>query len=124
MCYLPDVWLRYIDYSPLRLEGAPLEWVWLLLGDVLSDLSVATDYILALPYDVTGYRMANLMCVLRAYQTLLSFAEERSNLFTAWHRLKISHETMGQCLEDAGNLLTDNYGILAYRQRIEAQIRG
>ena len=124
VCYLPDIWLREIDCSPLHLGGAPREWVDLVLGDVLSDLSVATDYILALPYDATGYRLASLMCVLPAYQTLLLGAQERSSLFTVGHKLKISHETMGQCLEDGRNLLTDNYGIIAYRQRIEAQIMG
>jgi phytoene/squalene synthetase len=26
VCYLPDAWLRSIDYTPLALAGAPAHW--------------------------------------------------------------------------------------------------
>jgi hypothetical protein len=65
--------------------------------------------------------------LLPAYQTLLLAAEEKDKLFTPDHQVKISHETMAQCLFDTEQLATDNEGIKQYshraRQNIEESFR-
>ncbi len=123
ICYLPDRWLQEAQYSPLALDGAPIEWSQMVIDNVLDELRAATDYLLALPYEAEGYRMASLLCLLPAYQTLLLAAQKGPDLFTPKHRVKISREVMGQCLDDGRRLLTDNEGITEYSRRLEAEIR-
>ena len=123
VCYLPDRWLQDADYTPLALDGAPRDWSQQVIDNVLDDLRAATDYLIALPYAAEGYRMASLLCLLPAYQTLLLAAQKGPDLFTPEHQVKISREIMGQCLEDGRRLLCDNEGIAEYSRRIKTQIR-
>jgi farnesyl-diphosphate farnesyltransferase len=120
--YLPDEWLRQAAYSPLNLAGAPAAWKRLVIGDVLAELREATQYVLALPYEATGYRIASLLCLFPAYQTLLRAAEEVDKLFTKDHNIKISRFTMMNCIRDARSLVRDNEAVLAYCRAAESSI--
>ena len=120
--YLPERWLAEADYAPLALQGAPPIWSRKVLDNVLQELRQSTDYILALPYHATGYRMASLLCLLPAYQTILLAAQRQETLFTSLHQVKISRPTMARCLEDAQRLLTDNQAILDYGQQINQAV--
>lgn len=122
VCYLPNTWLREADYTPLVLQGAAPEWKARVLADVLDDLDEATAYLTTLPYSVKGYRRAALLCLLPAYQTLLSAARQQDNLFTPAHDVKISRQTMAQCLADSQALQFDDAAIHRYAQRIGAEI--
>ncbi len=123
ICYLPDTWLQQADYTPLALQGAAPEWKAMVLADVLEELREATEYLLTLPYSAPGYRRAALLCLLPAYQTILSAARNQVILFTPAHQIKISHQTMAQCLADAQAMLVDNQAIQRYSQRFEDEIR-
>lgn len=120
--FLPDEWLRLADYRPLALSGAPSGWTRLVIDDVLADLRDATHYVLALPYEVTGYRIASLLCLFPAYQTLLQAAEQANRLFTGDHNFKISRFTMLNCIRDARSLVRDNQAVLAYSRAAEGAI--
>lgn len=120
--YLPDEWLRQADYQPLGLAGAPASWKRLVIDDVLADLRDATQYVLALPYRVTGYRIASLLCLFPAYQTMLRAAEQARKLFTADHNFKITRFTMLNCIRDARSLVNDNTAVLAYSRAAEEAI--
>lgn len=120
--YLPDEWLRQADYRPLELAGAPLSWKRQVVDDVLAELREATQYVLALPYEAAGYRIASLLCLFPAYQTLLRAAERGNSLFTADHNMKISRFTMMNCIRDARNLVRDNEAVLAYSRAAEEAI--
>jgi hypothetical protein len=76
----------------------------------------------ALPETAAGYRRAALLCLLPAYQTLLSAAQQQESLFTPAHNIKISRETMAQCLADSQGMLYDDEAIRQYARRIEAKI--
>lgn len=123
VCYLPDRWLRESRYAPLSLQGAPGAWTRQVIGNVLDELRASTEYVLALPYHAEGYRMASLLCLLPAYETMLVAAELGPDLFTARHQVKISRETMAHCLEQGRGLLHDNDGIAAHSRDMEARIR-
>ena len=120
--YLPDTWLRETDYMPLSLAGAGPNWVKKVLLNVVHELREATAYLLALPYRVQGYRMASLLCLLPAYQTLLLAAKQQEQLFTSSHQVKISRQTMEQCLLDAHKMVKDNEAIGRYSQQLEQAI--
>jgi farnesyl-diphosphate farnesyltransferase len=122
VCYLPDQWMTEIAHSPLSLAGAPPAWTKYVLDDVLGELQDAVSYMLDLPYTASGYRMAGLLCLLPAYQTILQAAQNYEMLFTPSHHVKISHETMFQCLEDARTMVTDNEAILDYSQRTRTHV--
>jgi hypothetical protein len=89
------------------------------LGNVMDELEESVDYVLALPYNAAGYRMASLLCLLPAYQTLLLAAQRQEELFTPDHHVKISRDTMSQCLLDARSMLVDNDAILRYSREIK-----
>jgi farnesyl-diphosphate farnesyltransferase len=120
--YLPNTWQREADFAPLALAGAPAQWKKKVIDDVVRELNGATRYVLALPYAAAGYRMASLMSLLPAYQTLLSAAKQRDTLFTAGHRVKISRPTMAKCQWDARSMLTDNDAVTQYSRRLEGEI--
>ena len=100
-CYIPDEWLREVDYTPMKLQGATPAWSWKVLENTLSELTFATEYTLGLPYLVTDYRLASLLCLLPAYQTIFLAARHHTDLFTTGHPRKISPETFQQCIQDA-----------------------
>ena len=114
ICYLPDEWLKDTGYMPLTLDGAPMKFKRKVLGNALTDLRDAKDYSLALPYEVTGYRMASLLCLLPALQTILFMARSQEQMFTGQHPSKISQATFAQCIQDARNFLKYNRGIEEY----------
>ena len=89
-----------------------------MLGNVLSELQSATDYILTIPYEVADYRMASLLCLLPAYQTILMAAQQHGSLFTNEHPHKISHAVFSQCIQDAQAMLTDNAAVCEYSQEV------
>lgn len=120
--YLPDQWLREVDYRPLSLAGALPIWSYKVIANVLSELRVAADYVLALPYTAAGYRLASLMCLLPAYQTLLLVARNHDRMFTADHRFKISRLTMAKCLLDSRSMIANNTAIRQYNQRLQAAV--
>ncbi len=122
ICYLPDTWLNEAEYRPLSLQGATPAWKSMVLADVMTELRGATDYLLALPYEATGYRRASLMCLLPAYQTVLLAAQRHQTLFTSQHKVKISKPAMLQCLVDSQRLLFDNDGIRNYSRELEGAI--
>lgn len=123
ICYLPEAWLKAVEYSPLELQGAPPEWKAMVLTNVLTELRQATDYLLALPYSAAGYRQASLLCLLPAYQTILMAARHQDSLFTAEHHIKISRPTMAQCIADSQAMLLDNASIRQYSLRLEDEIQ-
>lgn len=124
ICYLPDEWLGEVGHMPLSLQGATRDWNRKVLFDVLAELKEATDYTLALPYEATGYRMASLLCLLPALQTILLAAQYQGSLFTARHPTKISHQTFAQCVLDARRLTKNNQHILEYYRQLEYQMNG
>jgi len=121
--YLPDQWLQEVDFAPLSLRGAPPAWSWKIINNVLEELQEATDYLVTLPYEAGGYRMASLMSLLPAYQTILLAAQQQSNLFTPNHHVKISRQTMMQAIQEAQTMVTDNGAVLAYSRRLEQEVR-
>lgn len=120
--YLPDTWLAQADYRPLALRGAPSEWTEMVLTDVLDELQVATEYLVALPYSAEGYRRAALLCLLPAYQTMRAAAQQQDLLFTRKHFVKISHAAMAQCLADSEAMLHDNGLLEQYSRQITDEI--
>ncbi|MEI7518721.1 MAG: squalene/phytoene synthase family protein [Mycobacteriaceae bacterium] len=123
ICYLPDEWLRDIDHTPLNLGGAPVGWVRDLLDDILTELRSATAYVLDVPHRAKGYRIASLMCLLPAYETILCAARRRAELFTAGHQIKIDRSTMVRCIHDAASLAVDDDAIRGLSQDFERAIR-
>ncbi len=111
ICYLPDEWLRRIEHAPLDLAGAPNGWIEDVIGDVLVDLRSATSYVLDVPHQAAGYRIACLMCLLPAYETILSAARCRTRLFTADHHITIARPTMVVCIRSAVAIATDDEAI-------------
>jgi farnesyl-diphosphate farnesyltransferase len=120
--YLPYTWHREADYTPLSLAGAPVGWTKKVIDDVVRELHDATEYVVALPYDAAGYRMASLMSLLPAYQTLLLAAKRHDTLFTPGHHVKISRPTMAKCQWDAHSMLTDNDAVIRYSRRLAGEI--
>ncbi|MCX6480209.1 MAG: squalene/phytoene synthase family protein [Mycobacterium sp.] len=123
VCYLPDEWLREIDYAPLVLGGAPVDWTARVLDDILTELRSATAYVLDVPHRAADYRVASLMCLLPAYETIRSAALQRRELFTAGHQIKIARPTMARCVAEAVSLATDDDAIVRYSSDLESQIR-
>jgi farnesyl-diphosphate farnesyltransferase len=122
LCYLPNTWLQEVDGSPLRLQGAPQAWRQKVLLDVRADLDDSVAYVMEIPYQAVGYRLASLMCLLPAYQTLLSAARQQDKLFTAEHYVKISRSCFSQCFEDAKSMVSDNEALLQYCQQLQNDI--
>jgi farnesyl-diphosphate farnesyltransferase len=122
LSYLPDTWLGEADYTPLALAGARPTWVRKVLQNVVHELRDATVYLLNLPHSALGYRMASLLCLLPAYQTLLLAAGQQEQLFTPHHQVKISRLTMGRCMLDARSMVTDNEAIERYSRQLEQAI--
>jgi farnesyl-diphosphate farnesyltransferase len=123
ICYLPDEWLRGIGHTPLDLAGAPIDWIEDVIGDILADLRTATSYVLDVPHRAAGYRVACLMCLLPAYETILSAARCRAKLFTAAHHITISRETMVGCIRSAVALAVDDEAIRRASADFERAIR-
>ncbi len=122
VCYLPNTWMREVDFSPLSLSGAPAGWKHGVLNDVMDELQDAIDYVRALPFTARGYRLASLMCLLPAYQTLILAAHNQRRLFTADHQVKISRQTFVGCLQDAQAMLADNDAILQFGRAMELAV--
>ena len=116
--YLPLTWLQEADFTPLALRGASPQWTQKVLSDVTAELQMATEYLLALPSEAAGYRMAGLLCLLPAYETLMVAARQHSRLFTPTHHVKISRQTLTQCMQWAQAMVGDNTAVEQYsRQR-------
>jgi hypothetical protein len=92
------------------------------LQNVVHELRDATTYLLTLPYSAAGYRMASLLCLLPAYQTLLLAAQQQAQLFTPHHHVKITRLAMGRCLLDARSMVNDNEAIGRYSRQLEQAI--
>jgi farnesyl-diphosphate farnesyltransferase len=122
VCYLPDKWMQEVEHAPLALIGAPTLWRQKVVNNVLNDLDDSVQYLLDLPYHATGYRMASLLCLLPAYQTLLLAAQRHETLFTIDHYVKISRQTMAQCIQDAQTMIMDNEAIRQYSHNIKKAI--
>ncbi|MBX3000809.1 MAG: squalene/phytoene synthase family protein [Caldilineaceae bacterium] len=121
ICYLPNEWLREIDHRPLGLAGAPIGWIHDLLSDILGELRSATTYVLDVPRQAAGYRIACLICLLPAYETILRAAQRQTDLFTSGHQIKIARETMFQCIHSAVSLATDDDGIRNWSRNLEQE---
>jgi farnesyl-diphosphate farnesyltransferase len=121
-CYLPEAWLRQVDYLPLSLNGANPGWSRMVISNVMDELDVATEYLLALPNSAAGYRLASLLCLLPAYQTILLVARNQEQLFTANHKFKISRETMLECVQQANLMVLDNQAILEYSRQMRHSV--
>ena len=122
ICYLPDSWLREASYRPLDLQGASTEWTRKVLLKVVQELEDASRYVLALPYSAAGYRMASLLCLLPAYQTILLAAEGHRELFTADHQVKISRQTLAECIRDAQSMAAENKLVREYGRQMKRAI--
>jgi farnesyl-diphosphate farnesyltransferase len=122
ICYLPYEWMEEVENTPLSLVGASTSWRQKVIENVLDELDRSMEYIMDLPYRARGYRMASLLCFLPAYQTILLAAQRHKTLFTVDHHIKISRETMAQCIHDAQAMVTDNEAIQQYNQRLRSAI--
>ena len=120
--YLPDEWMEEVDFDPLSLAGAPLAWKKKVVGNVLVELADSVAYVLDLPHTAVGYRQASLLTMLPAYRTMLLAAQRHETMFTADHQIKISRDTMSQCLLDAQLMVTDDGAIQQYSQKITSEI--
>jgi hypothetical protein len=87
----------------------------------MNELRDFFSYILALPYQAKGYRLASLLCALPACQTILKAASSQEKLFTPVHDIKISRVTFYKCIQDARSLATSNDAIMKYRKNVEEQ---
>ncbi|AFZ56043.1 squalene/phytoene synthase family protein [Anabaena cylindrica FACHB-243] len=122
ICYLPDVWIQEADNLPLLLKGAPKKWTQKILGNVMTEINNSVSYVIDIPYEAVGYRLASLMCLLPAYQTLLSAAEQHDKLFTPEHSVKISRSCFSKCMEDAKFMVRDNNALLDYSQKLQTLV--
>jgi farnesyl-diphosphate farnesyltransferase len=122
VCYLPEQWLKEENYRPLSLAGASLAWKGKVLADVLRELAQSVTYLVALPYKAAGLRLAALLMMLPAYQTLFLAARRRGALFTAGHQIKISRPQMAQCISHSHALAGDNKAIQKYASTVEGRI--
>lgn len=120
--YLPDSWMSESNYTPINLQGAEPKWISKVLEDILKALHDAGSYLLGLPYAASGYRMASLLCLLPAYQTILLASRQMGSLFTSGHQLKIPRITMEECLTEATKMLNDNNAIRNYCDLVEQKI--
>ncbi|MCF2151404.1 squalene/phytoene synthase family protein [Desmonostoc muscorum LEGE 12446] len=121
-CYLPASWLQEIDYKPLALQEAPTRWTQKVINSAVTALDQSVAYVLNIPYHAPGYRLASILCLVSAYQTLLLASQQHSRLFTAEHQVKISRSCFSQCMEDAKVLLRDNQAVINYSQRLQQEI--
>jgi phytoene/squalene synthetase len=122
ICYLPDEWLGEIGYKPLKLAGAARDWCYSVIQDVLGELRDATEYVRNVPAEAAGYRIASLVCLLPAYETMVSAARQHAQLFTQRHHIKINRETMARCLHEAVLMAPDNAAITDHCQRLEQAV--
>ncbi|MFN6513044.1 MAG: phytoene/squalene synthase family protein [Nostoc sp. CreGUA01] len=122
ICYLPDVWMQEIDGLPLTLGGAPKSWTKKVLANVLAEINKSVSYVIDIPYEAVGFRLASLMCLLPAYQTLLSAAQQHNKLFTPDHSIKISRSCFSKCMEDAKLMVRDNNTLLHYSQELQNSV--
>jgi farnesyl-diphosphate farnesyltransferase len=122
ICYIPDEWMQEAMFSPLSLAGAPLSFKQKVIKDVLHELYDSVSYFAALPYEAAGYRLASLMCLLPAYQTILKAARNHEKLFTQEHQVKVSRLTFYRCIQDAKSMASSNEAVLRYAREIERQI--
>ncbi|MEA5552792.1 squalene/phytoene synthase family protein [Anabaena cylindrica UHCC 0172] len=122
ICYLPDVWIKEVDDLPLLLKGAPKKWTQKILSNVITEINNSVSYVIDIPYEAVGYRLASLMCLLPAYQTLLSAAQQHEKLFTPEHSVKISRSCFSQCMEDAKLMVRDNNVLLEYSQKLQTLV--
>jgi farnesyl-diphosphate farnesyltransferase len=120
--FLPNTWLQEANYTPLTLRGASSEWIQKVLGDVTAELRMSTEHVLALPYEAAGYRMAGLLCLLPAYETLVLAAHQRNQLFTPTHHVKISRQTLAHCMLWAQTMVNDNTAVKQYSRQRERTI--
>ena len=122
LCFLPQTWIHEVNGSPLRLNGASSEWTQKVLMNVKAELDQSVDYVADIPFQAFGYRLASLMCLLPAYQTLLLAVQLHQKLFTSEHHVKISRKCFSQCFDDAKLIAKDNDALLAYSKKINNQI--
>jgi farnesyl-diphosphate farnesyltransferase len=122
ICYLPDEWMQETMFSPLSLDGAPLSFKQKVIKDVLHELCDFVSYFAALPHEAAGYRLASLMCLLPAYQTILKAARNHEKLFTPEHQVKVSRLTFYRCIRDAKSMASSNEAVMHYAREIERQI--
>lgn len=122
VCYLPEEWLEEARYAPLSLEGAPGTWKKKIIDNVMGELHSSIEYILALPYSAEGYRMASLLSLLPALQTIYLAAQLQDKLFTSEHHVKISRQVMADCIRDAHRFRQDNNSVLEYARTIQKAI--
>jgi farnesyl-diphosphate farnesyltransferase len=122
VCYLPAEWLREIDYQPLTLAGAPSAWCYAVIQDVLNELRRATDYVLSIPTEAMGYRIASLVCLLPAYQTMITAAQCQPQLFTRGHQVKITRDKMVRCLHEATSVAADNDAVADLSRQLEQAV--
>lgn len=122
VCYLPEEWLEEVGFSPLHLEGAPRSWKKKVIDNVMAELRSSIDYVQALPYSAEGYRMASLLSLLPAMQTIYLAAQLQDKLFTEDHHFKISRQVMAECIEDARRLLKNNDAIMEYAFAVQKAI--
>jgi farnesyl-diphosphate farnesyltransferase len=121
-CYLPNVWLQEIGATPLQLQGAPQTWIQKVLLNIKTELDETVSYVISIPYEAAGYRLASLMCLLPAYQTILLAAREQDGLFTPNHQVKISRSCFSQCFEDAKSMVGNNEELMRYSLQINDEI--
>ena len=120
--FLPDEWIKEVDYTPFALKDVPFWWKKKVLLDVLSELDASVNYVTSLPKTAVGYRKAGLLMMLPAYQTLHLAAKQYKTLFTPEHTVKISRTTMGKCVIQAQMMATNDDNIRAYGQTLSQQI--
>lgn len=122
VCYLPEVWIKAANGLPLLLKGAPKIWTQKVLRQVMTELNESVAYVINIPYDAAGLRLASLLCLLPAYQTILLAAQRQDTLFTPEHRVKISRNCLSQCIEDAKSMIRDNAALLRYSQELQTSV--
>lgn len=121
--FLPDEWIKEVDYAPFALKNVPSWWKKKVILDVLTELDESVNYVTSLPKTAVGYRKAGLLMMLPAYQTVLLAAKRYQTLFTPDHAVKISRPTMGKCVIQAQMMATNNENIQAYGKDLSLQIK-
>lgn len=123
VCFLPETWLAETDFQPLHLAGAPKPWIGRVFQDAFQELASFMTYIKSLPERAVRFREGMLICVLPAYETLLTGLRRATRLFTPEHMMKMPRFKFLRCLPEASRLAKDSDSVTRAQQRYESLMR-
>lgn len=109
--YLPLSWHELNAFASLNLGEDQRVFLNHVINRVCHELTFSKEYITTLPRECSGLRMASLVCLLPALETIKLAAFKSDSIFTKSHTLKISKPVFQNCLKIAKNIVSDNKAI-------------